>query len=523
MARFLCLVAALAAIVASTLATPDRVAPVKTAGGMVQGLLSLDGSSIVYRGIPYAAPPVGALRWKPPQPAEPWQGVRKAFNFGPSCVQRLDEERKPWTWEFMTHDEISEDCLYLNIWTPASASVSPRPVLFYIYGGGFSEGSGEVPVYNGEALAKKGVVVVTVNYRLGLFGFFSHPELSAESPHGASGNQGLLDQVAALQWVQSNISSFGGDPGRVTIAGQSAGATSVHDLVASPLAKLLFQRAIADSGSAVSSPTAILRKRSDAEAEGAKFAASKGAYSLSELRAMPWQDLITHSNAPADAVPFTFRPILDGYFLTEDETSAFAHETRNDVPTITGWNADEGGASPQPKITAAEFTRQARERFGNKSDEFLKLYPAGSDLQAAESQNRSSRDLERTSMYLWAVRRNKTGKTKVFSYYWDHPMPGPDADLYGAFHTSEIPYFFNSLSRSDRPWQPADKAIADTLSSYWANFATSGDPNGKNLAVWPAVDSESAMTMEIGDRYVPILVAGKPAFEFFRTFLMNQQ
>ncbi len=447
--------------------------------------------------------------------------MQKAYNFGPSCIQNLDEERKPWTWEFMTHDDISEDCLYLNVWTAAARSSAARPVLFYIYGGGFNEGSSEVPVYNGEALAKKGLVVVTINYRLGLLGFFSHPELSAESSQKASGNQGLLDQVAALQWVQKNIASFGGDPKRVTIAGQSAGASSVHHLVTSPLAKGLFQRAIADSGSGISGATGSMRKLSDAEQDGAKFAESKGAHSLSDLRSLSWKELMARPTVAVPDDPPVFRPTIDGYFLTEDETAAFAQAKQNDVPTITGYNADEGGATPHPKITMADFTKQARQRFGDKAAEFLTLYPAESDKQAAASQNQSSRDLERTSMYLWAVRRDKTSKTKVFTYYWDHPMPGPDVDQYGAFHTSEIPYFFNTLPRSDRPWQPSDKAIADVLSSYWVNFASFGDPNGKALPHWPPVDNDAQMTMEIGDKNGAIPVASKAAFEFFFDFLMS--
>jgi para-nitrobenzyl esterase len=513
--------AAVAAIVVTAFAGPENLAPVQTGGGMVQGFPSLDGTVIGYRGIPYAAPPVGPLRWRPPQPAQPWQGVRKADNFGPSCIQNLDEERKPWTWEFMTHDEISEDCLYLNVWTPVARSSIAHPILFFIYGGGFVEGSSEVPVYNGEALAKKGLVVVTINYRLDLFGFFSHPELTAESSHKASGNQGLLDQVAALQWVQKNIASFGGDPKRVTIAGQSAGASSVHDLVASPLAKGLFQRAIADSGSAYSSATGPTRKLPDAEQDGVKFAESKGAHSLSDLRSMSWKELMARPVESDAAGPPSFRPIIDGYFLPEDETAAFAQGKQNDVPTITGYNANEIINPPHPEITAADFIKQAHQRFGAKADQFLKLYPAGSDEQAAANQILSAQDLERTSMYLWTIRRNKTSKTKVFTYYWDHPMPGPDVDKYGAFHTSEVPYFFNTLARSDRPWQPADKAIADVLSSYWVNFASSGDPNGKTLPNWLPVDNEAPMTMEIGDKNGAIPVASKSAFEFFRDFLMS--
>ena len=521
MTRPLCLCAALAAIVVVSFARPEDVPHVQTTGGMVQGLPSLDGTVMSYRGIPYAAPPVGALRWKAPQPAQPWQGVRKADNFGPSCIQNLDEERKPWTWEFMAHDDISEDCLYMNVWTPEAKISGGRPVLLFIHGGGFIEGSSEVPVYNGEALSKKGLVVVTINYRLGLFGFYSHPELTQESGHKASGNQGLLDQVAALQWIQKNIAAFGGDPRGVTIAGQSAGSSSVHDLVASPLAKGLFQRAIEDSGSAFLNTTGPTHKLSEAEQDGVKFAESKGAHSLSDLRSIPWKELIARPATAGSAGAPAFRPTIDGYFLTEDETAAFVQGRQNDVPTITGYNADEQGGTPHPEIRATDFINQVRQRYGNKADEFLKIYPAGSDEQVAASQNQSSRDLERTSMYLWAVRRNKTSKTKVFTYYWDHPMPGPDVDKFGAFHSSEIPYFFNNLGRSDRPWQRADKAIAENLSSYWVNFARTGDPNGKPLPIWLPVDNETQTTMEIGDNYGAIPVASKIGFEFFGDFLMD--
>jgi carboxylesterase type B len=236
---------------------------------------------------------------------------------------------------------------------------------------------------------------------------------------------------------------------------------------------------------------------------------------------MSWKDLMARPMTPDPAALPSFRPIIDGYFLTEDETAAFAQGKQNDVPTITGCNANDIGNPPHPEISAAGFVKQAHQRFGNKADEFLKLYPASSDEQAATSQIQSSQDLLRTSMYLWAIRRNKTSKTKVFTYYWDHPMPGPDVDKFGAFHTSEIPYFFNTLTFSDRPWQPADKAIAEKLSSYWANFADSGDPNGKGLPIWLPADNESQMTMEIGDKYGAIQIASKARFEFLRDFLMN--
>jgi para-nitrobenzyl esterase len=256
--------------------TALHAAPVRTASGLISGVAGADPSVTAFKGIPFAAPPVGDLRWRAPQPAARWQGTRKAEQFSDSCIQKIVPERKPWTAEFMAHNQVSEDCLYLNVWTAAKSAADKRPVLVWFYGGGYNEGSTAVPVYDGEELARKGLVVVTVNYRVGLFGFLAHPDLSKESEHNASGNYGTLDQIAALQWVRQNISAFGGDPGRVTIAGQSAGASSVHNMTASPLAKGLFHRAIAESGSAVAANSRVPGIR-EAEQAGVKFAASKGA------------------------------------------------------------------------------------------------------------------------------------------------------------------------------------------------------------------------------------------------------
>src|SRR5579863_5610386 len=255
--------------------------PVKVEGGLVSGAPGVDVSILAYKGIPFAAPPVGDLRWRAPKPVVAWQGVRSADRFSASCIQNVVQERKPWTYEFMTHGAISEDCLYLNVWTAAKSAAERRPVYVYLYGGGFSEGSAAVPVYDGEGLAKKGLVVVTINYRVGVLGYLAHPELSAESATKTSGNYGLLDQIAALQWVRDNIAGFGGDPARVTIAGQSAGASSVNALIASPLARGLFVRAIAESGIAYSRGGGT--KLEQAEQAGAAFAAAKGAKSIADL------------------------------------------------------------------------------------------------------------------------------------------------------------------------------------------------------------------------------------------------
>jgi para-nitrobenzyl esterase len=505
--------------------------PVKTKSGLVSGVPGSDPSIAVFKGIPFAAPPVGELRWKAPQPPLPWQGVRQTTRFGASCMQTIVTERKPWTYEFMAHNEISEDCLTLNIWTGSKSASEKRPVFFYIYGGGFSEGSGAVPVYDGEGLARKGLVVVTANYRVGVLGFLAHPELSKESNFKVSGNYGLLDQIAALHWVQDNIAAFGGDPRRVTIAGQSAGGMSVHSLVASPLAKGLFHRAIVQSGgSSVGGGIALgSRTLADAEADGWKFAESKGARSIAELRAMSWKKLTeTAPSASGDreASPMMrFSPIVDGHLLPAPAREIVVQGKHNDVPMITGVNAGELGGmmTPQTPPTAESFVKRAQQQYGALAEEFLKLYPSASDQEAAASQARSSRDQALVSLYLWAKERGKTAKTKVYIYLWDHAMPGPDAERYGAFHSSEVPYTMNTLYMSDRPFTEADRRIADMISSYWANFAAAGDPNGKGLPLWNAVGDKPEV-MEVGDKTGPVPIAGDPGkFAFFERFLIRPE
>jgi carboxylesterase type B len=473
--------------------------PVKVEGGLIAGAPGRDAAIEVFKGVPFAAPPVGDLRWRAPQPVKPWQGVRQATRFGASCMQNLVDEHEPWTYEFMTHTEVSEDCLFLNVWTGARSARERRPVYVYIHGGANTEGSGAVPLYDGEGLAKKGIVVVTVNYRLGILGFFTHPELTAESDVHSSGNYALLDLIAALHWVHDNIAAFGGDPGRVTVGGQSAGASNTHSLIASPLAKGLFHGAIAESGSSVTG-LGLMSARTLAEQEklGVRFAESKGAHSIAGLRRMTWQEL----SAPG----FRFGVVVDGY-VQPGLTPV------SDVPTLTGCNRDEGGASPHPTVTPDAFERQARQRYGTMADEFLKLYPAGDD-----GPNESARDAERVSMYLWAVSRAKTAKTKAYTYFWDHVLPGPDAGQYGAFHSSEIAYAMATLAMAKRPFTDTDRQIAETMSSYWANFIRTGDPNGKGLPHWPAVSERPGMTMEVGDKTAPIPVAEPTRLAFFEAY-----
>ena len=501
------LVAALALLSVSASARAPRVdRPVRVTGGLVQGVAGRDPAVTVFKGLPFAAPPVGDRRWREPGPVAPWTGVRKADAFGANCMQTIVEEKTPWTYEFMAHGPVSEDCLFLNVWTAARAPSGKRAVYVYVHGGANTEGSGSVPAYDGEGLATKGIVVVTVNYRLGVLGFLTHPELTKESGAHVSGNYALLDLIAALRWVRDNIAAFGGDPGNVTLGGQSAGAANTHSLTASPLARGLFHRAIAESGSSLAAgPTRTL---ADQERLGSTFAGAKGARSIADLRAMSWPDL----SAPLTGQPpIRFGVVVDGHVLTASVQDTFASGTPNDVPTLTGLNRHENGAVTHPDVTADAFRQQVRQRFGELADAFLTLYPAGTDEQARASQNESAWDQARVSMYLWARHRARTARTPAYTYFWDHVLPGPDAEKYGAFHTSEVPYVMNTLAMSRRPFTTADRDIADRMSSYWANFIKTGNPNGPGLPTWPAVSADAADTMELGDRDAVIAVASTPA------------
>jgi para-nitrobenzyl esterase len=495
--------------------------PVQVEGGAIAGVAGQDPSILAFKGIPFAAPPVGDLRWREPKPAGSWHAVRSAGEFGSSCVQTIHNSFGPWTSEFMTHNQVSEDCLYLNVWTGAKSASEKRPVFVYVYGGGFNSGSGAVPLYDGEGLAKKGLVVVTFNYRVGLFGFLALPELTRESPHKASGNYGLLDQVAALRWVHKNISQFGGDPERVTVGGQSAGAISVHDLTASPLAKGLFHGAIMQSGgSAIGHMgiTIVPKTRAEAEADGEKFMRAQGAATLVELRAIRWQTL-------AKIEPgLRFVPIVDGYVLAAPVPKILSEGRQNDVVSLTGINTGElqGLAGPQDTPTTVEaYQQQAKKRFGDRADEFLKLYPAASESQIKSALRESARDGNVAALYLWAQVRARTSKTPVYEYLWNHALPGPDAARYGAFHSSELPYVFNTLNMSDRPFTAQDHEIAEVMSSYWANFVTRGDPNGKGVAHWAAAGNQPEV-MELGDDFKPVPAAGSQVkFDFWKSFLLT--
>lgn len=508
----------LAGALAAFAATGDASnKPIQVDGGLVVGVPGNDASITTYKSIPFAAPPVGDLRWRAPQPVVPWKGLHATSKYPTSCVQEIPNTNLPWTHEFMVHNEIGEDCLYLNVFVPANAA-GKLPVFVYIYGGGYRQGGTAVPIYDGEGLAKKGLLVVTINYRVGVMGFLALPELTKESGNNASGNYGLLDQIAGLKWVQRNIAKFGGDPNNVTIDGQSAGGGSVHDLVTSPLARGLFQRAVVESGGSSVNRGAggATLTLAAAESEGMKFADSKGAHSLADLRAMSWQEL--YRDGPR------FAPIVDGYVLPQSFIQAYFDGKEADVPMLTGSALGElGGLTGPPKpVTLAEFKERARQRFGNAADEFLKLYPATNDAEAEAAQKESTKDQAMVAQYLWARVRAKSAKTPAYEYLWDHTMPGPNSEKYGAFHSSELVYVLNTLSGSDRPFTDDDRKIAAMMSSYWANFAATGNPNGKGLPEWAAVN-EKREVMEVGDKTQPIPLAGSPEkVRFFEKYLTTK-
>jgi len=479
---------------------------VTTGYGRLQGVVNDNGTVTAFKGIPFAAPPVGNLRWREPQPPSAWEGVRDATSFCASCMQAGEgEARLPWTEEYMNQTGISEDCLFLNIWTPARTVSDRLPVLVFFHGGGFREGSGSIDVYDGEELARKGIISITANYRLGVLGYLAHPELTAESAHGASGNYGYLDQVAALRWIRDNISGFGGDPERVTISGQSAGALSVLALSASPLAKGLFNRAIIVSGARMTSMTRFV-PRELAEAKGVEFAEAKGAASLQDLRALPALDLIADFRPNND-----YSSIIDGWFLPEAMDEIYRQGLQSDVPTMVGLTADDRRSRV---ATLAEFKEQAGTEFGERAGEFLALYPAESDEEARIMAAEAIRDQGRVATAEWAEFRGETSLTPAYTYFFKRAIPWPEHPEFGAFHTGDVIYWFNNLKQLDRPWTEEDWKLADTASSYWVNFAATGDPNGEGLPEWPAFDRNKKETLELDLEIKPIPVAGEDRIKF---------
>jgi para-nitrobenzyl esterase len=455
--------------------------------GVVEG--KRDGVVTRFLGIPYAAPPIGAARWKPPAPAAQWSGVRRAVRFGARCMQgRVYDDmvfRDPGP---------SEDCLTLNVWTPAVLGREPNaklPVMVWIYGGGFRAGGTSEARQDGTNLAKLGVVVVSMNYRLGIFGFFTHAELAAESEKKTAGNYGLLDQVAALEWVQRNIGAFGGDANNVTIFGESAGSFSVSALMASPMAKGLFHKVIGESGAAFENRDMPFKMLAEREQEDAAFVRNElKAKSLEELRSTPATKLVKASmRKTVDKKGYKFRPCVDGYLLPESAPAIFAAGKQNDVPLLAGWNRDEGDAEldGNKNFGAAAYKASATRQFGTRAGEFLKLYPVGTDAEARRSQQDfKGDDLIAWSTWKWIEAQKATGKKTVYRYRFDLSLPSAEkSEGSGAYHSGEIEYVFGELESKKLPWREEDRKLSTLMQSYWTNFARTGDPNREGLPKWP--------------------------------------
>ena len=464
---------------------PPEQAKVKQ--GIVQGTIE-DGLR-VFKGIPFAAPPVGDLRWKAPQPPEKWESVKQTTEYAPAPMQGGNPPSGK-----------SEDCLYLNVWTPAKSAKEKLPVMVWIYGGGFSFGSTAEPVHSGEELAKKGVVVVSIAYRVGQLGFLAHPELSAESPNGVSGNYGLLDQIAGLKWVQENIPAFGGDPNKVTIFGESAGGISVSMLCASPLAKGLFHGAISQSGGSFgpTRPTTFpgenMKTLKQAEIEGEDFAKKAGVSSIAELRKIDPEKL------PSGWGMGSAWPIVDGYVIPDDQYKLYEAGKYNDVPILIGYNSDEGLSFTWVK-NPEEFINGVKLRYGKFTDTLLKAYPVG-----ANSIPKTARDLARDAAFgwhtwMWARLQSKTGKSNVYFYYFDqhpdYPEDSPQHD-HGSPHAQDVPYVFQHLDPSNPQTTKSDLEISEAMGTYWTNFAKNGNPNGEGVPEWPAFSDENPVVMYLG-------------------------
>jgi para-nitrobenzyl esterase len=476
--------------------------------GLISGYYNEQTGVYAYKGIPFAAAPVGELRWKAPRSAIPWKGVKECLVFSASPMQV-----KPVSFfiigpEFVVPQQpLSEDCLYLNVWTAAKSSREKRPVMVWIYGGGFQTGGAAAAGYSGEALAEQGIVFVSFNYRLGIFGFLSHPALTKESIHHSSGNYALMDQIAALNWVKKNIRKFGGDPDRVTIAGQSAGSASVNCLLASPLARGLFQGAIGESGSlVVENPILHMRTLAEAEKDGEKMAAKLNAPGLPSLRAM------TTDEIQQKAAGF-YAPIIDGYIMPFSVAESYKNGMQTQVPLLTGWNGDEGFIFG---ISAKEdFAKQAM-GFGADSNLFKKYFPSATDSESIASQ--ISLSVYKTigvSQYIWALKQNENNPSKTFLYIFTRKPPAEgDKKRFGAYHTAEIGYALHNLDSIQRLWQPVDKRLEKLMSAYWVQFVKTGDPNQPGNPPWGPFSNQHPQSMIFSDTSAGQILPNKEALDF---------
>jgi carboxylesterase type B len=514
---------------------------IRISTGFIQGVRSeYDEKIVVYKGLPYAASTAGENRWRAPQPPIPWQGVRAADTHGPPCPQ------VPFGPMNILPSQ-SEDCLSLNIWTPATSAAEKLPVFVWIYGGRFIAGSGSEHAYEGTGLATKGVVVVTLNYRVGILGFLATPELSHESGHNASGNYGILDQIAALKWVHQNIAAFGGDPSKITIGGQSAGGASTGIHILSPLSRGLFRAAIPQSGwryprdPLLSGLAPAYRTKEKAESQGLAMMKEKGASTMAEMRKMSLDILLEGNNKNDDVwgnPPF-YRPCVDGWVLPYNYEESLVHGIQADLPIMTGHNADEGGTYANPDFNENDMKSCAQQKYGSLAEKFLKLYPVSDEIDAREAWHQAARDNSRVTVAMWTEEHHKHAKSPVYGYFYTHAPParrgGPDApptrqavgaagpdnqpklriyekavprseytyskigsgaNRYGAFHGAEIPFILNNLYAQDGyPYGEVDREVAQVMSGYWSNFIKSGNPNGEGLPKFIPTEGDKIMRL----------------------------
>jgi para-nitrobenzyl esterase len=470
----------IAFLLAAAFAQPaaSQIQTAKVTGGEVQGVVA-EGISI-YKGIPFAAPPVGDLRWKAPASVQPWTGVKKADAFGRACMQTANSMGNT--------APVGEDCLSLNVWTPAKKPGEKIPVIIWIYGGGFSGGSTSTAMYDGMNFAKKGVVLVSVAYRVGPFGFLAHPELSRESGKG-SGNYGLEDMIAGMKWVKQNIAQFGGDPSNVTILGHSAGGMAVNMLAASPVTKGLFHRAICMSGGSFaplqtsSQGGTGIQALNLAESTGEAFLKKLGVADIKAARALSAEEI--QKKAGGGMGGAGFRPVADGYIIPSDLYSIYQARRFNDTPILVGHTSDElGSFGGRGGATADQFEKQVKSQYGPRAEIILSAYPHSTDAEATKASKGLSRESTFSwSTWTWSRLQSEKGKGKAFQYYYDYHEPNVD----GSGHGSDVPYAFQTLSggQGSAP-KPEDLKLSNMISSYWVNFAKSGDPNGPGLPKWPA-------------------------------------
>lgn len=459
---------------------------VKTDKGVVEGYSQ--ENLLIFKGIPFAAPPVGSLRWKAPQEAKAWSNILACKDFSASPLQRKPEPFNCWTEEFIAPPQpLSEDCLYLNIWTKNTKK--KKPVLVWIYGGGFNSGSAACAIYDGKHYAQNDIVFVSVNYRVNIFGFFAHPGLGASAKGEAACNFGLLDQLQALKWVQKNIAAFGGDPGNVTIMGQSAGSFAVHALVASPHTKGLFHKAIGHSGGILGSNRGI--SLADAEANGTKFQQQVGVGSFEALQAMPAQELL------AKALQYNpaFSPVLDGNFLPSNIQEHYQSKKHNDVPTLTGWVTGDGSFFGNTNMTKESYEQGLKRQYPEKYEALLQLFPAKTDAEAQQAESKRRRlTFGAVPAVLWA----QYNSSPSYVYEFDHvPAEKPNFPDFGAFHTADVPFALGTLDTWQRPWRAVDRQMEKMMSRYWINFIKTGNPNGKNLAAWPKYEPRNKTIMKL--------------------------